>query len=82
MYTSREASVRIQNRLKDGKVNIGDGSGIHITMSMGIASLPSDEAITLDQLIDRADKALYFAKEQRNSIAYWDCKQSMSFRIE
>ena len=77
-----EASVRIQNRLKDGKVNIGDGSGIHITMSMGIASLPPDEAITLDQLIDRADKALYFAKEQRNSIAYWDCKQSMSFRIE
>ena len=77
-----EASGRIRDRLKDAKVNIGDGPGIHVTMSMGIASLPLDESITLDQLIDRADKALYFAKEQRNCIAYWDCKRAMSFRVE
>ena len=77
-----EASGRIQSRLKDAKVNIGDGSGIQITMSMGVASLPPDESITLDQLIDRADKALYLAKEQRNCIAYWDCKQAMTFRSE
>ena len=77
-----DAAGRIRNRLNVAKVNIGDGSGIHITMSMGIASLPPDESITLDQLIDRADKALYLAKEQRNCIAYWDCKQAMYFRIE
>lgn len=45
---------------------------IQITFSAGIASLPLNKEIGLDQLIERADKALYFAKEKRNCLAYWD----------
>jgi diguanylate cyclase (GGDEF)-like protein len=45
---------------------------LQITFSTGIAALPLDAEISFDQLIDRADKALYFAKEKRNCLAYWD----------
>jgi len=53
---------------------------IQITFSAGIASLPIDEEIGLDQLVERADKALYFAKEKRNCLAYWDDKAAMPQR--
>ncbi len=45
---------------------------IRITCSAGIAALALDEEIALDQLIERADKALRLAKETRNCMAYWD----------
>lgn len=35
---------------------------LHISMSMGVAIYPTD-GLTLDELIHRADKALYIAKE-------------------
>jgi diguanylate cyclase (GGDEF)-like protein len=53
---------------------------LQITFSAGIASLPLDEEIGLEQLVERADKALYFAKEKRNCIAYWDDKADMPQR--
>jgi len=54
---------------------------IYITFSAGIASLSLDKEIALDQLIERADKALYFAKEKRNCLAYWDNKEARAHRI-
>ncbi len=45
---------------------------LQITFSTGIASLPLGVDTSFDQLIERADKALYLAKEKRNCIAYWD----------
>jgi len=54
---------------------------IYITFSAGIASLSLDKEIALDQLIERADKALYFAKEKRNCLAYWDNKETRAHRI-
>jgi len=45
---------------------------IKITFSAGVASLPLDKEISFEQLIERADKALYYAKESRDCMAYWD----------
>ena len=40
-----------------------------ITLSLGITSITSGESINIDALIERADKALYRAKENgRNQI--------------
>ncbi len=50
---------------------------LKITFSAGVAALPLDEEITFEQLIERADKALYFAKETRNCMAYWDAQTAM-----
>ncbi|HID07947.1 MAG TPA: GGDEF domain-containing protein [Armatimonadetes bacterium] len=45
---------------------------IHITVSVGIATCPSD-ATTRDTLIDKADQALYAAKRRgRNRVCYFD----------
>jgi diguanylate cyclase (GGDEF)-like protein len=45
---------------------------LQITFSAGLASLPLGVETSFEQLIERADKALYVAKEKRNCIAYWD----------
>ena len=54
---------------------------IQITFSAGIAALPLDGEIALEQLIERADKALYLAKEKRNRMAYWDDQEAKPRRI-
>ena len=54
---------------------------IQITFSSGIAALSSDEEVALEQLIERAEKALYLAKEKRNGMAYWDDQESKPRRI-
>ena len=55
-----------------GRVVMFDGKQLQITFSAGIASLQFDEEITLDQFIERADMALYLAKQKRNCMAFWD----------
>lgn len=55
---------------------------IKFTFSAGIASLPDNALIGWDQLIERADKALYFAKEKRDCMAYWDNKDGKPQFIE
>jgi diguanylate cyclase (GGDEF)-like protein len=55
---------------------------IPVMFSAGIASLPLEEDTELDQLIERADKALYCAKEKRNCMAYWDNRESKPYIIE
>jgi diguanylate cyclase (GGDEF)-like protein len=50
-----------------------DEALIHFTMSFGIATLPPNEAIASDELIKRADCALYSAKNQgRNQCCVFD----------
>ena len=55
-----------------GNAVMFDGKRLQITFSAGIVSMKFDEEITLEQFIERADVALYLAKEKRNCIAYWD----------
>jgi len=52
-----------------------DGQRFHVTVSFGMAQLDADLAV--EETIDRADRALYFAKSGgRNTAAVWD--RSMS----
>ncbi len=62
-----EIAKRIQNSLKENNLTIEDEELI-VTLSMGISML-TDENETFEQLIHKADKAMYTAKENgRNRI--------------
>ena len=64
---------RIRERLEATGVEL-PGASVIVTASIGIAALDSaDTLLTGTGLIDRADKALYVAKEQgRNRVELWD----------
>jgi diguanylate cyclase (GGDEF)-like protein len=74
------AAKRLQVQIIDSPISY-NGTELKITFSAGLACLPLDEEIAFEQLIERADKALYFAKEKRNCMAYWDNKEAMPCRI-
>jgi diguanylate cyclase (GGDEF)-like protein len=42
---------------------------LDVPFSAGIVSLQDHETCTLDQLIERADKSMYMAKQKRNCLA-------------
>ena len=45
---------------------------IPITLSIGLASMPGNDGLALDVLLNRADQALYTAKEKgRNQVSFW-----------
>ena len=65
-------ALKIAERLSEAvaktEVTIPDGLSIHFTVSIGIATL-SGETESIDNLLSRADKALYEAKETgRNKV--------------
>lgn len=71
---SQEAAVAIADRIRRTFAESAewvDGNPVKATVSAGIAiALPTDRLETLHDLIDRADRALYAAKEAgRNRIA-------------
>lgn len=50
-----------------------DEREISITLSMGVASMLGNNGLSLDILLNRADKALYSAKEKgRNQVSTWE----------
>ena len=63
--TSREGAVavaeRIAERLRAGKFLSSDGLAVHLTASIGVATLP-DVAGSAEELIRAADKAMYLVK--------------------
>ena len=73
------AAERLRSQIIGHPIQYND-TEIQITFSAGIAALPLDEEIGLEQLVERADKALYCAKEKRNCIAFWDDKAAMPQR--
>ena len=77
-----DAAARIRKRVSQTKVDLGNDAAIHITISMGIASLSNDREVTLDHLIERADKALYTAKQKRDCLAYWDIKEEKPYLVD
>ena len=65
---------RIRNRFESSELTIGDTT-LRVTASFGIAGLESmpGDALTPATLIDRADRALYCAKNRgRNRVELWD----------
>jgi diguanylate cyclase (GGDEF)-like protein len=59
--TSKEAAFILADRLRIGVSEIKTGSLPEITISLGISTFPEDGK-TLNELLDRADAALYRAK--------------------
>lgn len=76
-----DAAKRLQHNTAISDLCIGNLK-LNVTFSAGIVSLQDHESITLDQLIERADKAMYLAKQKRNCIAYWDDKEARPCLIE
>jgi diguanylate cyclase len=62
---------RIRAELAQHPVTLDDGRAIQITASFGIASLHAN--CTIDEILERADRALYAAKAAgRNRVVVWD----------
>jgi diguanylate cyclase (GGDEF)-like protein len=53
---------RIRERIAAHKFLAGDGLDIHLTASLGVATLP-DAAASVEELVQAADKAMYHVKE-------------------
>jgi diguanylate cyclase (GGDEF)-like protein len=53
---------RIRERVAAHKFLAGDGLDIHLTVSVGVATLP-DVAASADELMQAADKAMYRVKD-------------------
>ncbi|MBN2498673.1 MAG: GGDEF domain-containing protein [Deltaproteobacteria bacterium] len=66
---------RFRESIKQQRFN-ADGQDFEVTLSLGICTLP-ESARHKQELIDRADQALYFAKEhgRDRAIHYGDCVQ-------
>ena len=52
---------RVRERIADHKFLAGDGRDIHLTASVGVATLP-DVAASADELVQAADRAMYQVK--------------------
>ena len=73
---------RIRERLQSADMEV-PGASVVVTASIGVATLDGggDTVLTGSALIDRADRALYSAKERgRNRVEFWDsASQGSSF---
>lgn len=64
---ARIAAENLKAAIEDARITFGDKT-ISITISIGVAQFP-DDGDTIDELVARADEALYAAKDQgRNKV--------------
>lgn len=62
---------RCRSAVEQYQIQLADGRALRITVSIGVASLRSDELFS--SMLDRADKAVYLAKERgRNCVVALD----------
>jgi len=62
----------LRERIQDNTLTYGDAE-LQLRASFGVAALPPDQDIDVKEMIDRADKALYAAKETgRNRVVAWE----------
>lgn len=65
------AAERIRKSVESQAVDVGETS-VHITASLGIVTYIPPEEVTIDELLDRADQAMYIAKRSgRNQVHLW-----------
>jgi diguanylate cyclase (GGDEF)-like protein len=65
-----ETAERIRSLIQKASINIGIGKNISVTMSLGMALYPT-VARSQQELIDKADKALYRAKKGGRNKVEW-----------
>ncbi len=69
------AAERIRKTIETHDANLGETS-VHITASLGIVTYSPPEEVTIDELLDRADQAMYIAKRAgRNQVNLWEKQQ-------
>ena len=65
LETAKVVAKRIKSKLKAMQIpHEGSKASQHVSISMGIASVYHNKAISAVELIEEADQALYLAKEQ------------------
>ena len=66
-----EMAERIRQVIEQGQAKF-ETQTIRVTASIGVAAMPKETNLTLEQLIDRADQALYQSKTTgRNRVTIW-----------
>jgi diguanylate cyclase (GGDEF)-like protein len=72
--TSTQGAVQLAERIRQSmeqQIFHTDQGELNVTLSMGVASFPS-HAHTREHLVERADAALYMAKDNgRNKVCAW-----------
>jgi len=69
---ANEIGNRILHQVRSQRFDIGAGEPIQMTVSIG-ATCAEPGDLTLTSLLERADKALYLAKESGRNQLCWDC---------
>ncbi len=65
-----ELATRCLRRIATSLIDVGEGPSLSITASMGVAGFPDAAVVRVEDLLRRADEALYRAKEAgRNRVA-------------
>lgn len=69
IFIGSQVAERVRQSLESSPIN-HEGHTLNITISIGVDTLPNAPACTPQELLDRADKQLYRAKEEgRNRVA-------------
>ena len=69
---SMEAAERLRQRIESSTLLSDEGAAVHLTVSIGVVTRKNHQ-VTLDQLLNLADHALYRAKQSgRNRV----CRES------
>lgn len=70
--SARAVAERIRKSIYDGYFSVSENQPpVHVTVSIGVATSPYD-ATDINELIEMADKALYYSKETgKNRVSVW-----------
>ena len=63
LETARQIAERLRIEISRAELNLSDGSALTMRASFGVASTSQDRSLSFDKLIQRADVALYLAKD-------------------
>ena len=63
---------RLQENIRQAAFPLDDGRCLRVTMSMGFVTIATRSAVSAEDMVKRADDALYFVKRNgRNSVVDW-----------
>ncbi len=78
---AHRTAARLVKLMKEQPISLPDGQEVEITLSIGVAIGQPRDGLTPEDLIDRADRALYAAKNKgRNTVVLADKVTSLTLR--
>ncbi|MFQ5549705.1 MAG: diguanylate cyclase [Gemmatimonadales bacterium] len=68
--TTMDGAIIFAERLREriAKRNFSEGDMVPVTVSIGVAEAPEDEVVSVDEILERADAALYKAKNDGRNL--------------